>query len=928
MSYSAQSSILHDMTDLPPAPAGQEQVVPLTHARGPSLAFLLDCIVEAEKRKAAGVWHIGDNAAAGDDEDDAGDSSGAESENESPGTPSDPFATYAAGFHQAASHPRPPVKKGPAQTPPSYTGLPSGRGVRNRAKAEIFSRAPMLPRLAETAESTKRSGLLETQPPDDEEGGWSLPNDWKPVPWGAADEAESSPADEAGQGEESDSATSMTEAPRPASAAPSTAASTSSFATAVTGVWPAAVAPPASDPDSEPASEATVTVPLQPALALHAPTFEEVLDVMIAFELDSLKRVIFDGLKASTARHHTTPGREPTLPAEYLYAFACKYEVGNRSYWATRCLESAWRAGLVPGAAPLDRPRAAPHDRPRAAPLDRPRVRFIDLDIYPLSLLDNHDFDALKNMFGRFNRAFSIFAASFTGTPPSDGNTKFGRACAQCPVKTEHGSWSAFKRALLREHVAELVITDPQFMRKRDWLSAKIRQFIACTRCADRIIHMTLHLWKRFQTEAWSFKRKHRTPSRFGRKSKGRRVRSHLQAAQMAAATPALLAPQQHQPPPPPPPPQSAAQMSAILASAGITATTTATGTGYTTVWHLPSGGQIQISSHTVSHSTGAAGAGGISASSTAQAAPAPSAPAPPAPAPAAPAPAAPAPAVPAPTLAAPVAPAAAAAPAAAPAAAAPATTTIAPAAGGWSAPPPFFPNFGSGAPAHPTSANSNWSTQATTSSTNTGWGAPGPAPALATPDSDGWGSPPAPEPAPSASASSSLGTPGPAPALATSASSGWGSPPPAPAPPSSAPPAPSTAPSRWSTPPSGWSASSMINRGSPGPSAPASHWRASPRPGSAAPSGLTASGAEPAPPTTSWPSSSGSSSASASNQHSTSSWRGSTSATSSQTPSGWGSASTDSNQPNSGWGSTSAGSNQHSHQQSSGSGVSGWGSS
>lgn len=734
------------MTDLPPAAAGQDQVVPFTHARGATVAFLLDCIAEAEKRKAAGIFPPPDGPAPAatmdEDEDEADDS---DTDDDVDGVIDVVNQTPPLSDGNPLSPPPAPLPvKGPAQTAPAYSGLPSGRQQRNRAKAAIFQGVPKLPRLCKTAESIERSEtLLPTQPPEEDEWG---PPDWAPTPWGgkavsAANEGGgdndhgTSSGDSEG-GTESSSNASKASTPRAASPAPSTAQSTTSFATAVTGVTPMVV-----DDTFETASESTATPTPQPEL--HAPTFEEVLEVMVAFELDSLKYVVFDALKLSRAAHladTTQPG--PALSAEYLYAFACRYQIGNKSYWATRCLASAWHKGLVPG----------------AEPLDRPRVRFSDLDAYPLSKIEPSDFEALKDMFGRFNRSFSIFVSNFAGTPRSDTNTRFGRACKTCPIKTEHETWQKFKRALLREHVAPLVITAPQFMRKRHFLTDTLRQFIDCTRCADRIIHMCLNLWKRVQPDAWSFNpRKRGRKTRFARKPKVHHVWNHTSHAAAAAAAAAAhqqaqlahqqaqqihqqaqqvhqqaqqihqQAQQNHQQAQqahqhsqnaqgaPQHAQQQAANLNTAFANAGISATTTATATGYSTVWQIPAttpGGPMHLQmwtssppTFTVSNTAATNAAGTNTAANTAGNAP---------------------PAMPAPAAAPAAPPAQAPAPAVAPAA----TATQ---ASSWNAPPT---NSGWGAPAPPpapasappatNAAGSGWGHH------NSGWGNSG--------STDGWG--------------------------------------------------------------------------------------------------------------------------------------------------------------------------------------------
>ncbi|EJT48847.1 hypothetical protein A1Q1_02182 [Trichosporon asahii var. asahii CBS 2479] len=793
VSYSAPSSALHDMIDLPGAVPGPDQILPLTHARGPTLAFLLDCINEAEKRKADGVLPPGNAPASAtatgeededgddDEEDDGDDTSDAEDEN----SPADAAFAAAMGMVLPALQPR---KKGPAQTAPSYSGLPSGRHPRPRAKAAIFARAPILPRLPATGQAIERSKiLLPTQPPDEDE--WGPSGSVSPPPGEVADdslqggvggeafglsgggdvavetsddgggEGGDSPGQDAKSGKEGDS--NKTDTPRASSPAPSDAPSTASFAASVSAVSVKSVNStksaksvnvPESVAASEAGSEATVTPTPQPEL--HAPTFEEVHNVLDAFDLSSLKYVVFDALKASCETHRSdTEAPAHALSVEYIYAFACLYSIGNKSYWATRCLASAWRAGLVPN----------------ATPLDRPRVRFASLDQYPLTLLAEDDLQALKDMFGRFNRAFSMFASHFVGTPPSDRNPRFGRACRQCPVKTEYDEWPKFKSALLREHLAPILIMNPQFIRKRNWLTDQLRQYITCPRCADRIIHLVLNLWKRVKSNDWSFNIRNRgRKPRFVHKRKLYHAWSHMSAAQQQAVQAHLQAQlqahqaqQQAQPQQQPQQAQQqAANLSLTFANPGVTTTTTATGTGFTTVWQLPAtapGGPVSFQAWTaappsfVPNATAGQGTNTTAPASAANhVAPAP----------------APIPAPVAPTTQH-VAPPAPAAPIAPPAASAGNTS---PAHTGWGAPPP--PPASASAPPASHSSSSGWVSAASSAwatSGSTGWGSSAPSPGFGSGGtSSGWGS--------GAGTSSGWGSgAGTSSGWASSPASGWG---------------------------------------------------------------------------------------------------------------------------------------------------------
>lgn len=419
-----------------------EQVVPLANARGSTVAFLLDCILTAERRQASGTYPV--TVADGNASDGSPGNSSSSGTGETMKRDDDSSA-------KGAKLDRPPSASVPCQLSEPGSGWPSGRNERNRAKAAEFERNPQLPCPADA--------MYDRPLDEDAEAGW--PRNFEP-------EAGSNRKNMKDDGS-------------------SAADNESTYLTAHSRAC-------SSD------NEGPV------ALALHAPavTFHEVLGAMQMFELGALRYAVFDALKAAHSKYKFGA----RLPAEFVYAFSCLYSVGNASYWATRCLASAWHqaGGKIAGWKQVEAPLV--------------HTAFLSKDA--LSLLKESDRAALERMFGRFSRAVRIFCDSLLSQRSKD-DLRFGKKCKTCAERQQWGgNFTLFKRRVLYCFLIPLIIEEPQLVRSKGFLDSKLRQHIACSRCADRFICLVLECWKKIKREVWSLnfnrptKRKHfaATPAR------------------------------------------------------------------------------------------------------------------------------------------------------------------------------------------------------------------------------------------------------------------------------------------------------------------------------------------------------------------------------------------------------------------------------
>lgn len=428
--------------------AMSEQVVPVANARGSTVAFLLDCIVTAERRKNEGTYPVELGAAhwgllptdtglvvGGEDEGTDSEASEDEEEREN-GT-------------QEAKHDQQPAPDPAKVIPEPLSGWPTGRGKRNRAKAAEFARIPRVPPAREPDQDMDASaeGLTHLELASDDGMGGSD-------------------------------------------------ASETIYESALSEI-------------STPTATAMPQTPI--------PTFRELLEAMQLFELRNLEHVVFDALKAA----HSEPGFDSRLPAEYVYAFSCHYAVGNQSYWATRCLASAWVSSGGP---------AQILGENALGGRIRPRVQFASLAEEAISLLHPEDRQSLEDMFRRFNRAMNSFSDALLQRRAPEEKV-FGRKCKNaCPEKDRfHGDFIAFKTHMLNYHVIPLLIGDPQFVRRAAFLDKNLRQHVGCTRCADRLIQDVLRHWKKIGRRAWCLhmralpKKKHRYYVKAAKKAKKHR---------------------------------------------------------------------------------------------------------------------------------------------------------------------------------------------------------------------------------------------------------------------------------------------------------------------------------------------------------------------------------------------------------------------
>lgn len=180
---------------------------------------------------------------------------------------------------------------------------------------------------------------------------------------------------------------------------------------------------------------------------------EEVLEMIDTFDMDSLTELILEW------------GRQVDAPPGVMYCLVCLTGVGDKQYWATRCLSVSEAEQRGPAFKLLK--RYSPED---AVALGRAGIKW-------------------RAAVDEFERVFMA----------DEEISHFGGKCAEqpCPVyQTFDGDSGQLKWHILRELVPVVLAAPLEPEEARLDLMLVCNNDLACRKCARRMSSLALHTWK------------------------------------------------------------------------------------------------------------------------------------------------------------------------------------------------------------------------------------------------------------------------------------------------------------------------------------------------------------------------------------------------------------------------------------------------